>query len=82
VTVAGQGVVTGANGDQANYTMLGTSDFSNNPCVANLTITADGGTGGFADVSGTIEAVVLTPWSGGIPCTGEQSITLNGTIAY
>ncbi len=79
---AGQGVATAANGDQAYFTISGTTDFSSDPCVGQFTIVVDGGTGRFEDATGTIQAVVITPWSAPFTCGDKQSTTLNGTIAY
>jgi hypothetical protein len=82
IAAAGQGVSTAANGDQAYYTIDGVTDFSSDPCVGVFTIVVDGGTGRFADASGVIQAVVISPWSAPFSCGTEQSTTLNGTIAY
>lgn len=82
IAAAGQGVSTAANGDQAYFTIDGTTDFSSDPCVGQFTIVVDGGTGRFADATGLIQAVVISPWAAPFTCGTEQSTRLNGTIAY
>jgi hypothetical protein len=82
VATAGQGVAIAANGDLFYVTLSGTTDFSNDPCVGQGTITVDGGTGRFADASGSIHAVVIQPWSAPYTCGPEEWTTLSGTIAY
>ncbi len=81
-TVAGQGLATAANGDQTFFTFSGTNDVSSDPCVGQYTIVVDGGTGRFEGATGTIEAVVLAPWSAPFTCGDKQTSTLNGTLAY
>jgi len=82
VTVAGQGVSTVANGDQAYFTISGTTDFSSDPCIGKFTIMVVAGTGRFEAGSGLIQVEAVTPWSAPFTCGPEQTTTFSGTITY
>lgn len=76
------GVATAANGDQVSFTITGSTNILNDPCVATGTLTVVGGTGRFAGATGEIDATSLIPWTAPYTCGLAQMSTLVGTIAY
>jgi hypothetical protein len=78
----GEGSVTAANGDQLFVTAHGVTDVSNDPCVAQGVLTVVGGTGRFANASGTTQVTALLPWIGQYTCGPEQTTTSVGRIRY
>ena len=80
----GRGVGTAANGDLLYFSVDGTTDVSEDPCVSEFTASFAGGTGRFDGASGQAQGESTRPWVEGMPfvCGPEQSTTLNGTIVY
>ena len=78
----GRGAGTAANGDVLYFSVGGTTDVSEDPCVSEFTLTFVGGTGRFAGASGQVQGISTRPWSADFTCGPEQSTTVSGTIVY
>jgi hypothetical protein len=84
-TVAGNQTLVAANGDMLFLTFTGTGTFSGTFGVDQTTetsviFTITGGTGRFADASGSLTGTVLTETLSG--STSSQTSTLKGRISY
>ena len=72
-------VLTAANGDQLHIVYSGNPVPTPTPPIAKLTgkFTIDGGTGRFAQASGTARSAASENFA-----TGQGQLNLDGTIAY
>jgi hypothetical protein len=77
LVVAGNGVVTAANGDTVNFSFIGTIDVGGAVWPSDVMLTFAGGTGRFADASGQARYL-----SSRAAFAADYTASATGTIAY
>ena len=77
LVIAGNGVTTAANGDEVNFSFIGTTDVGGAVWLSDVTLTFAGGTGRFANASGQARYMASRA-----AFATDYTASATGTIAY